>query len=121
MKEKTESLEDQVQRLAKFIMDNCEGYPNESEGAIDCAIRIIGDTKTQKETINDKIDELESRITSGSRHESIIFAAEYAYRKANPESNMDVPSIVYEEVERAYDKWTLKKEKLNTSHPIKEH
>lgn len=36
-----ESLKSQVQRLADHILNNCEGYPNENEGAIDCAIRII--------------------------------------------------------------------------------
>ena len=42
---KTETLKSQVKRLAEFIMQECKGYPNQSEGAIDCAIRIIKDLK----------------------------------------------------------------------------
>lgn len=30
----------------------------------------------------------------------VLWIAEYSYRKANPESKMDVPSIVYEQVEK---------------------
>jgi hypothetical protein len=37
----SESLEDQVKRLADFIMFEVPGEPSQSEGAIDCAIRII--------------------------------------------------------------------------------
>ena len=42
---KTETLKSQVKRLAEFIMQECKGYPNQSEGAIDCAMRIIKDLK----------------------------------------------------------------------------
>jgi len=45
---KTESLENQVQSLATFIQENCEGYPNANEGAIDCAITIIQDLQSEK-------------------------------------------------------------------------
>lgn len=31
----------QLDKLAKFIMDEVPGEPSESEGAVDCAIRII--------------------------------------------------------------------------------
>ena len=34
----------------------------------------------------------------------IIWIAEYSYRKANPDSKMDVPSIVYEQVEKDFNK-----------------
>lgn len=46
---KTESLETQVQSLATFIQENCEGYPNANEGAIDCAITIITDLQAHKD------------------------------------------------------------------------
>jgi hypothetical protein len=36
-----ESLESQVDRLAKFIMDQIPGEPSQSEGAIDTAIRLL--------------------------------------------------------------------------------
>ena len=35
------TLEKQIDKLAKFIMGNVPGEPSRSEGAIDCAIRII--------------------------------------------------------------------------------
>ncbi len=42
-----ESMKSQINRLAKFILNNCDGYPNQNEGACDCAIRIIKDSKNQ--------------------------------------------------------------------------
>ena len=53
--EANESLESQVQRLADHILNNCEGYPNENEGAIDCAIRIIkASTPTNQQRVTDE-------------------------------------------------------------------
>ena len=52
-----EALESQVNRLAKFILNECDGYPNQSEGAIDCAIRIIKDLKAQKASQSQPSDE----------------------------------------------------------------
>jgi len=43
METKNESLESQVDRLVNFIYENCPGYPNQSHGAIDCAMQIITD------------------------------------------------------------------------------
>ena len=51
------------------------------------------------------------RINAAKKARAVVFAAEYAYRKANPNSKMDVPSIMYEEVERKYDEF-VKKERL---------
>ena len=48
MKTEKESLKSQVDRLANFILEHCEGYPNKNEGAIDCAIRIIKAYATQR-------------------------------------------------------------------------
>lgn len=31
----------QIERLAKYIMENVPGEPSQSEGAVDCAIRIM--------------------------------------------------------------------------------
>ena len=36
-----ESLESQVSRLARFIMDEIPGEPSQSDGAVDTAIRIM--------------------------------------------------------------------------------
>jgi hypothetical protein len=36
-----ESLEDQVKRLADFIVENVPGEPSRSEGAVDTAIRLL--------------------------------------------------------------------------------
>jgi len=40
-----ESLESQIDRLAKFILAECDGYPRMDCGAVDCAIQIIKDLK----------------------------------------------------------------------------
>jgi hypothetical protein len=40
-KEPDESLHSQVDRLGTFIIENVPGEPSQSEGAIDCAIRIL--------------------------------------------------------------------------------
>lgn len=34
-------LDDQIQRLAKYIMQNVPGEPSQSEGAVDTAIRLL--------------------------------------------------------------------------------
>ena len=61
MKTEKESLKSQVDRLAKFILENCEGYPNKNEGAIDCAIRIIkASTPTTPERVTDEEIEKEA-------------------------------------------------------------
>lgn len=39
------------------------------------------------------------------KEQSILFTAEFIYRKVNPDSKMDIPSIVYEEIEKAYNKF----------------
>jgi len=38
-----ESLESQVDRLAKFILKSVPGEPSRSEGAIDTAIRLLAE------------------------------------------------------------------------------
>lgn len=43
-----------------------------------------------------------------TKQELVEWIAEYAYRKANPESKMDVPSIVYEQVERDFNVFLAK-------------
>ena len=53
------------------------------------------------------VQELE-HIKAMVRQEAVMFCGEYSYRKANPETKMDVPLIVYEEVEKAYDEWKNK-------------
>jgi len=98
---KTESPTKQINRLAKFIMDTCEGYPNANEGAIDCAIRIINDHSGEL---------LRTELDHGlnTRRVAIQFCAERSYRISNPDSKMDVPSLVYEITEKEYDKWSMK-------------
>ena len=52
-------------------------------------------------------EKLEGISHSHAKDRAVAFAAEYAYRKANPDSKMDVPSIVYEDAEKAYDAWLV--------------
>ncbi|MBA7633886.1 hypothetical protein ES703_41457 [subsurface metagenome] len=46
----SESAEEQIQRLATFIMLEVDGEPSQSEGAVDCAIRVI------KQLIHARVD-----------------------------------------------------------------
>jgi len=41
----------------------------------------------------------------------IIWIAEYVYYKVNPDSTMDIPSIVYEQVEKDFGKFLTKTRK----------
>lgn len=36
---------------------------------------------------------------------AVLFAGEMVYKALNPNSDMDVPSMVYEKMEREYDNW----------------
>lgn len=38
---KHETAEDQIARLARFILENVEGEPSMNEGAVDTAIRLL--------------------------------------------------------------------------------
>jgi hypothetical protein len=51
----TESLESQVDRLARYIVENVPGEPSESEGAIDCVIRIIARQADQVSRLTEAI------------------------------------------------------------------
>jgi len=44
----------QIEKLAEFIMSEVDGEPSKSEGAGDCAIRIIKD-------LTERIEELEKK------------------------------------------------------------
>lgn len=39
--ESVESAEQQIKRLARFIMEEIPGEPSQSEGAVDTAIRLL--------------------------------------------------------------------------------
>ena len=57
-----------------------------------------------------------------SKKELIFWFAEYAYYMANPNSKMDVPSIVYEQVDKDFTKFLNKdKFKKELSHLINCH
>ncbi len=49
----TETLESQIKRLADFIMHNVPGEPSRSEGAVDTAIRLLGDTTALRGQVED--------------------------------------------------------------------
>jgi hypothetical protein len=40
---------EQITKLATFIMEECPGEPRQSEGAVDCAIRIIRKLHKEKQ------------------------------------------------------------------------
>ena len=60
--------------------------------------------KQVKEAENTLVEVIKD-LPSNERRIAILFCAEMLYRKANPNSKMDVPSIVYEHTEQLYDDW----------------
>ncbi len=53
-----ESLDSQIDRLAKFIMEEVDGEPSQSEGAVDCAIRIIRKLQERQRAKDEVIKDL---------------------------------------------------------------
>lgn len=40
---KYEKIEDEINKLAEFILKNIEGEPKHNESAVDCAIRLLSE------------------------------------------------------------------------------
>jgi len=47
----------------------------------------------------------ETEMIQIKRLEAILFCSKILYEQANPNTKMDIPSFVYEQVEKQYDKW----------------
>ena len=58
-----ETCEQQVDRLAKFILAEVPGEPKESEGAVDTAIRVIKDRDSEATALRNTIDFMRTRVT----------------------------------------------------------
>jgi len=86
-------IQNQVDLLAKFLIENF-GDDMKNEGGIEMAVRLLTKLKAQKPAEEGK-----------SFREMVVWIADYAYRKANPEGKKDTPSIVYEEVEKDFGKF----------------
>ncbi len=82
MIENKENLGKQIDRLAKYIMEN---YPQElkGEGAIDTAIQIMAKNK--------------NRMTE--------FAGDCVWKALNPKSKMCTPNTVYIRIEKELKNW----------------
>lgn len=76
-----ESAEDQIKRLADFIMENVPGEPSESEGAVDTAIRLLARYTSQPEPLR--------ALGDLAPEESERFAA--AIRKATENPGRTIP------------------------------
>lgn len=60
-----ESLRSQCDRLARFIIENCAGYPQGDEGAMDAAIRIIRDQKNESfKRLSESQQAFETEVTT---------------------------------------------------------
>ncbi|KPK19754.1 MAG: hypothetical protein AMJ70_08510, partial [Dehalococcoidia bacterium SG8_51_3] len=53
---------EQIDKLANFIIDEVDGEPSQSEGAIDCAIRIIKAERQELKRLNKYIRQCEETI-----------------------------------------------------------
>jgi len=51
-----ELVEAQIDRLATFIMENIDGEPSQSEGAVDCAIRLLSHPTDARKVIEDCVE-----------------------------------------------------------------
>ena len=58
----TESLDSQIDRLAKFIMENVPGEPSQSDGAVDTAIRIMASALTRIDLLVSQREQLTSAV-----------------------------------------------------------
>lgn len=79
----------------------------------ECGLEVYG-TLPQSENDADFIVALvnaypslssELRRAMRKNQELVIWIADYTYRKCNPDSKMDTPSIVYEQVEKDFNAW----------------
>lgn len=65
----------------------------------------VGERFTQKKA-DELIEYLESlSMNKELKQKLIIWIGEWSYRKTNPESKMDIPSIVFEQVEKDLNKF----------------
>ena len=80
-------LEVQIEELAQWIIANIPGEPSVSEGAVECAIRIMG---LQKTTINQAVHLAVMRVEEVERLENELERAQLAYIEAtNPGIDMN--------------------------------
>lgn len=78
-----------------------------STGGRSWSLRVPPDPERDPDMV---FSELARRVEQ-YKQQAVFFAAEYAYKKANPDSKMNTPSIVYEDAERAFRKWIEEKQK----------
>lgn len=78
----------------RYLCDVCRGVPEIRDNAGNVFNPPIGGTINF--TLFDDKD---------FRRKIVMWIAEYAYRKANPNGAKDVPSVVYEQVEKDFNKF----------------
>jgi len=61
VKDENDSLKKQIDKLANFIMNEVEGEPSQSEGAVDCAIRIIKESRAWAKEMKRRWEKAEER------------------------------------------------------------
>lgn len=59
--------EDQIDELANFIMAEVPGEPSRSEGAVECAIRIIREVRAERDRLAGEVAEYSSVLLSAAR------------------------------------------------------
>ena len=69
-----EKLQEQIDRLANYILANVEGEPSQSEGAVDCAIRVLGSFRADLETARAERqrDALDGQATMDEANNEIV-------------------------------------------------
>jgi len=80
MSDTGEKEQDQFDRLAAFITGNFPGEPSKSEGAIDCAIRLMKDLLTWKVVLEQGKEMAFEAMNRERRYASEHLAEVYALR-----------------------------------------
>ena len=68
-----ESLESQIERLAKFIMEEIPGEPSQDGGAVDTTIRIMRAQQTAWKTFQQELDKAKSKLAKNVTFDPSIF------------------------------------------------
>lgn len=97
-------MKKEIKKIEQAILDKILYIGNEIP-------KSVANDNRSKFVVLGNPQELIDETINKSFREFVIWIAEYAYRKSNPKSKMDTPSIVYEQVEKDFKKWIVKEHK----------
>jgi glycerol-3-phosphate dehydrogenase len=96
-----ESLESQVARLAAYIVENVPGEPSRSEGAIDCAIRLLRESKVI--SYQAELDKLRRIVANAEQVAAVIIKRDTEQTRAELDDLRVERNMALENCRRATD------------------